>query len=464
IDSIAVMPFTNGSADPQAEYLSDGLTESLINSLSQLPDLRVMARSSVFRYKGQQTDLQTVGRDLKVQAVLVGRVAQLGDNLSVSAELVDTRDNRQIWGEQYNRKFSDVLAIQQDISHKISEKLRQRLTSEEQRQLAKRGTQNPRAYEAYLKGHHLVNRRAWQSAEKSIEYLEQAVRIDPAYALAYADLAYAYSSLSSLGARPPREVMPKAREAVTKALEIDNTLAKAHVELAAIRLFYDWNWEEAERSYRHALELDPNSGHAHWSYASLLLYTKRFDEALAEMKRALELEPVSVVINRDVAKVLYFSRRYDEAIEQCRKTLELDPGFHTVYGYLGSAYEQKGQYAEALAAQMEANALRGGSPETVAALRGAAEAGGWRGYWQKRLEVAQELSKQEYVSPYQIAGIYARLGEKEEALQWLEKAYEERHYQITRLNVDPRWDGLRKDVRFINLVRRAGLEADPRPQ
>jgi len=282
--------------------------------------------------------------------------------------------------------------------------------------------------------------------------------------IAYADLAYAYSSLSYLGARPPREVMPKAREAVTKALEIDNTLAEAHVELAAIRHFYDWNLEEAERSYRHALELDPDSAYAHWSYAFLLLNTKRYDEALAEMRRALELEPVSVVINRGVAQILYYSRRYDEAIEQCRKTLELDPGFHTVYGYLGRAYEQKGQYTEALAAYLEHDALRGGSPETVAALRGAAELTGWRGYWQKRLELEQELSKHEYVSPYQIAGIYARLGEKEAALQYLEKAYEERHYQIKRLNVDPRWDSLRQDARFINLVRRTGLEADPRPQ
>ena len=234
--------------------------------------------------------------------------------------------------------------------------------------------------------------------------------------------------------------------------------------LAAIRYYYDWNRPEAERTFRHALELNPNSAGAHRSYAFYLLFTKRYDEALAEMKRALELEPVSLMINRDVAQVLYYSRRYDEAIEQCRRTLELDPSFATVYGWLGNAYAQKGQYVEALAAHLEGHAVSGGGPETVAELRAAAEAEGWQGYWRKRLEMEQEVSKQRYVSPYQIASYYVRLGEKQEALRWLEKTYEERHYQIMALNVNPLWDGLRSEPRFTNLLRRAGLEADRRPQ
>jgi TolB-like protein/DNA-binding winged helix-turn-helix (wHTH) protein len=452
IDSVAVMPFTNGSGDPQAEYLSDGIAESLINNLSQLPNLQVTARTTVFRYKGREIDPQKVGRELGVRTVLTGRVAERADVLIIQADLVSVADGSQLWGAQYNRKPADIFAVQEEISRKIAETLRLRLSGEEQLQLTKRYTENTEAYRCYLKGRHILDKRTPEAAVKSIEYFEQATRLDPNYALAYADLALAYFSLAGLGARSPKEVIPKAKEAVTKALEIDDRLAEAHTSLGYIRYGHDWDWSGAEREFKRAIELNPNSARVHQGYAHYLYTVGRFDEAIAEIKRALELEPVSVHINRDVALVLYFARQYDQAIEQCQKTLELDPNFSTAYVWLAKAYEQKGLHEQAIEAFLFRH-----NPETKAALREAYAVSGWRGYWQKELDWEKSQSMQRYIRPHRLAEFYARLGEKDQAFAWLEKTYEERSLAITTLKVEPLWDNLRSDPRFQELQRRVGF-------
>lgn len=453
-ESLAVLPFANGSADSQSEYLSDGITESLINNLSQLPGLQVKARTTVFRYKGQEGNPQQVGRELGVGTVLTGKVVERADALIVQAELVRVADGSQVWGAQYNRKPADIFAVQEEISRKIAEALRLRLSGGERQQLTKRYTENTEAYHCYLKGRYIMDKRTESRVEKSIEYFEQATRLDPNYALAYADLAYAYASLGFVGVRSPNEVVHKAREAAGKALEIDDTLAEAHTSLGYIRRIYDWDWAGAERACRRAVELNPNSGGAHRGYAHYLKCVGRFDEAIAEIKRALELEPVSVLINRDVAQILYFARQYDQSIEQCHKTLELDPNMSSVYFLLSGAYEQKGLYDQAIEVRLKEGLY---DSEASSALREAYAKSGWKGYWLKELGLAKEKAKQQYVNPYRFVGIYARLGEKDQAFFWLEKACEERHWMIAHLKVDPALDGLRSDPRFTKLLQRVGL-------
>jgi len=458
IDSVAVLPFANAGGDPEAEYLSDGISDSLINTLSRLPSLRVISLSTVLRYKGKQIDPQTVGRELNVRAVLLGRVVQRGGALAISAELVDVRDNRRLWGGQYDRPVSEILAVQEEIAGEIAEKLRLRLGGPEKQRLTKHYTESPDAYRAYLKGRFLLDKRTGPATEKSIEYFEQAIKLDPNYAPAYAALGYAYWSLGTLGARPPKDVLPKAKEAWAKALEIDDTVAEAHTGLGFIRLA-EWDWAGSERAFRRAVELSPNSGFAHSSYACYLMDMRRFDEAVAESKRAVELEPTSVFYNRNVAMMLYYARRYDEAIEQCRKTLELDPTMPTVYGWLGNAYWQKGLYEQAIEADLKRREIVVGSDlETAAALKAAYAASGWRGYLRKQLDLAEERAKQRYINPFVFARDYALLGETDQAFSWLEKSQEEHGWWITTLNADPAFDGLRSDPRYANLLRRMNLE------
>jgi len=455
IDSIAVLPFVNVGNDPNAEYLSDGISDSIINSLSQLASIkRVIALNSALRYKGQQVDPQTVGREFNVQAVLMGRLTQQGDDLRISVELVDVRDHRRLWGEQYNRKLSDIHVVQREIAQQISSGLRLRLSGKEDKQIAKQYTENPNAEIAYLKGRYFHNKRTAQDTEKSIEHLEEAIRLDPNYALAYATLADAYLSLALLEPRfRMEEVLPRAKEAVEKALAMDDTLAEAHAALGSIR-FYAWDWSGAEREFKRAIELNPNYKPIHPNYQQYFLNMKRFDEAVAESKRVLELDPVSAHYNRNVAMVLYFARRYDEAIEQCQRTLELDPNMPTAYNWLWRAYEQKGLYDQAVEAYLKTGQI---NPEAVAALRGAYATSGWKGFWRKALDVNMERAKRG-VNLHALAENYARLGEKDQALYWLEKAIERREAVITIHNRNPFWDGFRSDPRFADLVRRMGLE------
>jgi len=455
INSMAVLPFANTGADPNTEYLSDGITEGVINSLSQLPQLRVMARSTVFRYKGREEDPQKIGRDLHVGAVLVGRILQRGDALNIQTELVDVATGLQLWGEQYNRKLADILAVQEDISLEISEKLRLRLTGEERTLLTKRHTENTEAYQLYLKGRFYWNRRTEEGLKKGIEYLNEAIAKDPTYALAYAGLADGYIVLADHRYMPPNEAYPKAKAAALKALEIDDRLAEAHNALASIREF-TWDWAGAEREYKRAIELNSNYATAHQWYSIYLHDVGRLDEAMAENKIAKGLDPLSLIINANTAQFLRDARQYDRAIEELRKLLEMDPNFIGAHFTLASTYERKGMYQEAVAEWQKAFVLDNDSERAIAWAQGYA-AGGYPGAVQRDIELLKERLKQRYVSPYDIGEDYVRLGEKDQALAWLEKAYQEHSGLLANLKADLLWDPIRTDPRFQDLLRRIGL-------
>jgi serine/threonine-protein kinase len=459
IDSIAVLPFENRSADAETEYLSDGLAESLIYRLSQLPNLRVTPTSVALHYKGKQADAVKAGNELGVSAVLSGRITQRGDNLTISAELVDVRYNKLLWGEQYDRKMSDLLATQREIAREIVEKLKLKVSGEE-KGLAKHYTESNEAYQLYLRGRFYWAKRTEEGMQKSLEYFQQAIERDPNFALAYSGLADAYDLLGASdasGGMPANEAMPKAKAAALKALEIDDTLAEAHVSLAHIKYYYDRDWATAEREYKRAIELNPNYPIAHQWYAVYLMSAGRFDEALAQNRRAQELDPLSLPINMTLGWVLLNARQYDQSVEQLRKTLEMDPNFMLAHHRLGLVYEQKGKYDEAIAEFRQVLNLSAGKPLGITALAHAYALSGKRAEAQRTLAELQEISKRRYVSPASIALIYAALGDKDQAFTWLEKADKERDPNLARLTVDPRFDSLRSDPRFADLVRRVGL-------
>ncbi|PYT06301.1 MAG: hypothetical protein DMF60_09670, partial [Acidobacteria bacterium] len=339
IDSLAVLPFLNASTDPDTEYLSDGITESLINSLSQLPNLKVMSRNSIFRYKGRESDAQAAARELNVRAVLTGRVVRHSDALMISVELVDALDNSHIWGDQYVRKFEDILRVQREIAREVSEKLQVRLTGLYKERLRDHQTENTEAYQLYLKGRYYANKYSTDAIKKSIEFYEQAIKTDPKYALAYAGLAESYFEASVVYLRHD-EAFQKARLAALKALQLDETLAEAHTSLALVNMNYDWDWPEAEKHCKRAIELKPGYAWAHDWYGIYLGWTGHLDEAKAELKQAQDLDPLSLPINTDLAGMYFWARQYDQAIELYRKTLDLDPTFTPALGYLGWCYEQ----------------------------------------------------------------------------------------------------------------------------
>ena len=458
IDSLAVLPFVNASADPNTEYLSDGITESIINSLSPLPNLKVMSHSSVSRFKGQKVDAQEAGRRLNVQAVLTGRVAQRGANLSISAELVKVRDNTQIWGEHYDRKLADILAVQEEISRDITDKLRLKLSGEQKKSLAKRYTQNTEAYQEYLKGRYYWNKRTGESLKTAIEHFEKAIAKDPTFALAYAGLSDCYAVISDYTAVSPRESYPKAKAAALKALEIDESLAEAHATLGLVKQSYDMDWAGAERDFKRALELNPGYANTrHW-YAMYLAGVGRLDEALTEIKRAQELDPLSLIINANVGFILYHSRQYDHAIEQLRKTLAMDPNFAVAREYLGITYLQKSMYPEALKEAQTAVRLSEGAPGAMARLSRTYAAAGHTAEAQKILEDMKQRSRRGYFPPVAVAMVYIGLGDKDRAFEWLQKAVEERSGgPLLRIKVDPLLDPLRSDPRFTDLLRRMNL-------
>ena len=457
IESVAVLPFVNAGADTNTEYLSDGITESLINSLSQLSRLTVMSRDSVFRYKGQGTSAQAAGRELKVQAVLTGRVTQRGDTLAISAELIEVGNNRQLWGEQFNRKLTDILAVQEDISREITDKLRLRLTGEQQKRMTKRYTDDTEAYQLYLKGRYHANKVTEEGLKKGVEYFKQAIDKDPGYGLAYAGLADCYISLGGvLGFFSPREYLPRAKAAAMKALEIDDTLAEAHASLGSVKMLYDWDRAEAEVEFKRAIDLNPNYSEAHAEYGGLLESVERFDQAVAERKRAQETNPLSPIATADVGYPLYYARRYDQAIEHYRRALELDPNFSWSHLWIGQAEVQQGKYQEAIVDIKRAVALSGGNTRAIATLGHAQAVAGNRKEAQVVLNQLMERSRQGYVSPYYFALLYTGLGEKDLALEWLEKAYEERQPYLYLLKVEPVFDGLHSDPRFQDLLRRLG--------
>ncbi|PYS51386.1 MAG: hypothetical protein DMF68_04560 [Acidobacteria bacterium] len=455
IDSLAVLPLENASADPGTEYLSDGITESIINTLSQLPQLKVMARATVFRYKGKQVDVQEVSRELGVRAVMTGRVIQFGDNLIIKTELVDALDGSQLWGEQYKRKSADILEVQEEISKEISEKLRIKLTGEEKKLLGKRYTDNTEAYRLYLQGRFCMSKMTKDALNNAIKYFQQAIDIDPEYALAYAGLADVYYSLSS-AYLPPNEAMPKARGAAEQALHIDDSLAEAHASLGLVKVFYEWDWAGAESEYRRAIELNHGYASAHHWYGWYLLLMGRLNEATAEIEQANVLDPLSHEINSDLGLSFFLSRQYERAIEQFEKALEMDPNSIWTRVFMGWAYEQKGDY-EAAIREYERAAQLDGSPLILAALGHTYVMAGSRDEALKVLAEMKEQQARRHVASYLFAIIHAALGNKDEAFEWLEKSYDAREEALAWLKVDPRLDTLRTDPRFIALQRRVGL-------
>ncbi len=456
IDSIAVLPFVNEGGNADTEYLSDGMTETLISSLSHLPNLSVKARSSVFRYKGKEINPQQIGKELNVQAVLNGRVIQRGQDLTLYIELVEATTEKVLWGEQYNRKQTDLVSLQSEIARDISQKLRQRLTKSEAQSVTSSYTENVEAYQLYLKGQYFWNKFTREDLQKSIEYYNQAIEKDPNYALAYTGLAACYSVMGN-SYLPPNETYPKAKAYAAKALAIDDTLAEAHTVMGAVRTLYDWNWAEAERELKRAQSLNPNYADAHQLYGGYVLAaTGRLDEAKAEMKRAQELNPLSLIITADVGSAFYYARQYDEAIEQYKKAIDLDPRFFIAYKQLGAAYEQKKMYPQAIAEHQKGLAFVR-HPQLIASLGHVYAVAGQRAEAQQLLDELREISKQSYINPYWIALIYVGLGEKEQAFAWLEKAYHERFFFLIWLKVEPRLDPLREDPRFQDLLRRVGL-------
>ncbi|HXM59759.1 MAG TPA: protein kinase [Terriglobales bacterium] len=453
-DSIAVLPFENATADSDTEYLSDGITESIINSLSHLPKLRVMARSTVFRYKGQTADPQKVGNDLNVRTVLTGRVVQRGDSLVIGTELVDVANGWRLWGEQYNRKLADLVAVQDEIANEISGKLRLSLTGEDKKRLSKKPTLDPQAYQDYLRGRFYWNKRTEDGVKKGIEYFQRAVEKDPGYPLPYVGLADSYNILGYYSYAAPRDVFPKAKAAALKALEIDGALTEAHASLAYGRLYYEWDWPAAEREFKAVIARNPAYPTGHLYYANHLAAMGRFTEALAQFENACELDPLSLISNTGIGWTLYFSGAYDGAVEALRKTLEIDAHFVYAHLMLGQSYLQLSRFQEAIAEFQTASDLSGASLPDLAMLGRAFGLAGNSSEANKVLNHLKERSVASYVSPYCMAEVYLGLGEAGQALQWLEKAYEERARQLVMLKVEPEVDRLRSDSRFENLLQR----------
>jgi TolB-like protein len=445
----------NVGGDPNTEYLSDGISDNIISRLSKLPNLRVIALNSVMRYKGKQIEPQEIGRTLNVSAVLMSRLVQHGDDLSISTELIDVSDNSRLWGEQYNRKLSDLTAVQTDIAEEISENLRLRLTGVVKQRLAKRYTESSEAYQSYMLGRFYRQRSTKEGYEKSIKYLEQAIEKDPNYALAYAELGEVYRNLAWALLLPSTDARQKQEWATLKALQIDGALAEAHVLMANLKEI-DFDWPGAETEYQRALELDPNSVIAHETYAWNLEMLGRLDEAMLHLKRAQELDPLGMDLNWDMGVLLFFSRQYDRAEEHYRKTIEIDPNYNPAHLGLVQVYQKKGMYAEAIAELKKANAL--GKPEGNAALGYAYAVAGQRDEAQKILDDLTVQSKERYVSPFSFALLYMGLGDNDRAFEWLNKTFDENPYRISFIKVNPRFDSLRSDPRFADLLRRLKLE------
>ena len=460
IDSLAVLPMENLSSEQETEYLSDGITESIINNLSKIPKLRVMARSTVFRYKGRGVpDPQEVGHELGVRAVLVGRVLHRGDSLVVKVELVDTNDGSHLWGASYNKRMSDIFSIEEGISHEISDALKLKLTNAQKKGLARRYTENAEAYQLYLKGRYHWNKRTEVGIKKSIEYFEQAIALDRNYALAYAGLADAYNLMASYSAKPLATPFLRAKATALKALSLDDGLAEAHAALAAVKLWREFDFEGGERGFRRAIELNPGYSTAHLWLSLYLAAVEKMDEALSEIRLAQGLDPLSRVINLNLARVFYFARQFDASIDQCRKTIEMYPEYLIPHRRLGIAFAAKGMFEEAEAEFNKALAIASNDTETMSAMSYAYAASGRIEDARAILERVNELAKEVYVSPYSLARMHVGLGETDAAFEFLDKTYQERHGILTYVKVEAAFDRIRSDQRFADLLGRMGLSA-----
>jgi eukaryotic-like serine/threonine-protein kinase len=453
IDSVAVLPFANTGSDPDTEYLSDGITESVINSLSHVSKLRVVPRSTVFRYKGKQNAPEQIGQELNVRGVVTGRVARRGDAFLVSAELTDVGRDSQLWGESYSKKLADIQSIQEEISKSIAENLRIELSGKEQQQISKKDTQNPEAYQLYLRGRYYWNQRTPEGVKKGLDYFEQAIQKDPGYALAYAGVADSYAvgggmylNLSSKQSRP------KARAAALKALELDDSLAEAHTNLADTYLYYDWDFAKSDQEFQKAIALNPNYPTAHQWYSECLYVTGRFDQSIAEAKRALDLDPGSVAINGSLGDAYFYARKYDLAIDQFKKTLEIDPNSLASHRELYWTYVVKGMYPEAVAEWQAATRLSGQAANAAAA-GDAFQKSGFQGFLKTELDQILK-NPQANVPDYMAARLHALLGQTNDAFASLEKAYAAREGAMVYLKSDPVMNALRSDPRYQEMVRR----------
>ena len=457
IKSIAVMPFVNENGNADLEYLSDGMTDTLISSLSQLPNLNVKAHSSVFRYKGKETSPQTIGKDLNVQAILNGRVAQRGEQLLLTLELVDVQTENVIWSDQYTRKQGDLVSLQSDIARDVSTKLKTKLSGVEVQKMAKTYTADTEAYQFYLKGLFYWNKRTPESLKASLVYYGQAVAKDPNYAQAYAGMSLAYGLLPAYSAGSPADSLTKAKAAASKALAIDDELAEAHTALAYVLFAFDRNMSESDREFRRAIELNPNyvTGHQ-WFGAGNLTVTGRYDEAIAEGKRAEELDPLSPIVHTDLGLNYYYARRFEEAIGQLQKAMELDQNWYLPYMGLCQVYDATGKFQEAIAECQKARTLND-DPYVISFLTYAYASAGKREEALKSLAQLNEAAKQRYAAAYAIAVAYAGLGEKDQAFEWLERSNSDRAWDILYVKTDPMMDSLRSDPRFAELVKRVGL-------
>jgi serine/threonine-protein kinase len=462
--SIAVLPFANLSADKEQEYFCDGMAEEIINALTQLEGLHVVARTSAFSFRGKKVDVREIGRRLNVGAVLAGSVRKAGAKLRITAQLVNVADGYHLWSERYDREMGesccpeDIFCIQDEISLAIVGKLKVKLLGGEKTRILKRHTNDLDAYNFYLKGRYFWGKRTEESLKKGIEYFNQAIEEDPNYALAHAGLADSYITLQDYSFLPPKPLLQKAKAAAKKALDIDATLAEAHNSMAQV-MFRQWDWEGAEREHKRAIELNPDYPNAHHWYALLLTYAGRFDEGIAEMRRAWELDPLSLIINRNLGLVLYYARRYDLALEQLQKTLEMDPAFSMVHAALGEVYLQKSMHEEALREFQNEADIHGGLNQHEEAWRGIAYLKtGNRDEAQKILDDLLKQAKRAYVAPTRLASLYFAFQEDDEGFGWLDRACHERDSTLLEIKVDPAFDRVRSDPRYKELLKKVGLE------
>jgi TolB-like protein/DNA-binding winged helix-turn-helix (wHTH) protein/Tfp pilus assembly protein PilF len=451
IDSIAVLPFENGTQNADAAYLSDGITDSLINRLSKLSGLKVAARGAVFRYEGKSADPQRVGEELGVRSVLTGSVKQIGDQLVISVSLDDTLAKRHIWGEQYVRKFADILDVQQDIAQDVSENLRLKLSTPDAQQLARRFTQSPEAYDLYLKGQYEWKKHTQRDLQKGIDFFEQSLARDPDFALGYAALATSYAVLGN-DYLPPNEAYAKAAQYAAKALSIDPDLAEAHTAMGAVRLYHDWNWPETKNELQRARAIDPNNADAHLLFGDYLDAIGEFRDAKDETRRALELDPQSAMFNTNAGIALYYAREYDAAISQLKMTIELEPRFVNAYLYLGQAYEQKNDYPKAIETFQAGIDNSERHPQLVASLGHAYALAGERAKAAEALVELENTAKERYVSPYLMAVVESGLRDRTETIKWLETAFNDRSFFMIWVNVEPQFDWLRDDPRFKRII------------
>jgi serine/threonine protein kinase/Flp pilus assembly protein TadD len=457
--SIAVLPFVDMSPQKDQEYFCDGLAEELINALTQIEDLHVVARTSAFSFKGEKLDVREIGRRMNVETVLEGSVRKAGNRLRITGQLVNVADGYHLWSERYDREMEDIFAIQDEITLAIVDRLKPRLLRKRKARLLKRKTVDLDAYNLYLRGRFFWNKHTEEGFKKAIECFEQVIERDSDYAPAYAGLADSYAMLPFYSLSLPEETYPRARDAAMKALEIDDTLGEAHVSLAYTKMVYEWNWEDAEKGFKHAIELNPGYATAHHLYAYYLCFTNRFDEAIKQIRQAHKLDPLSLVISREVGLVSYFCRQYEEAIQANKKTIEMDPSYMYVHLLLGLAYLQYSMHDEAMAEFKKERRLSSAINPAMEGIMGMGYAlMDKKDLAREALNNLLEWSKQLYIPPYLVASVYFGLGERDEGFEWLERAYEKRDQWICFLSVEPGFDNIRTDPRYIALLKKMGLD------